>query len=86
MIDLLETLYKCIETCFSLSDTIYDFLLDTRFEDTAEALNTPCGKSSDIETIISTFQRIYNALAVVVALLLTIYSAMNSSNITSKHI
>ena len=86
LIDLLETHYKCIETCFSLSDTIYDFLLDTRFEETAEALNTPCGKSSDIETIISTFQRIYNALAVVVALLLTIYSAMNSSNITSKHI
>ena len=71
--------------CFSLTDTVYDYLLDTTFKDKAEALNTPCGKSEDIDTIISAFQKIYNALAVIMALLLTIYSAMNSSNITSKY-
>ena len=71
--------------CFSLTDTVYDYLLDTTFKDKAIALNTPCGKSKDIDTIISAFQKIYNALAVIMALLLTIYSAMNSSNITSKY-
>ena len=47
---------------------------------------TPCGKTDLMKTSLSYFQKIYNFSAVILALLLTIYSAMNSSEATETNI
>ena len=53
-------------------------------QDRIDKLGLACNITRDIETVITQFQKIYNAFAIIFTLVLTIYSAMSSSAATAR--